>query len=65
MAGRTPAPPFNIIKLIGRFIMKELQIIQHDGTYAADSREVSEMIEKRHDHLMRDIAGYCGIHFNY
>lgn len=38
--------------------MNELTIISHDGIEAVDSREVAKMIDKRHDHLLRDIAGY-------
>lgn len=39
--------------------MKELKVINHNGTLVADSREVANMIGKRHDHLMRDIQGYA------
>lgn len=31
------------------------------GRRAIDSREVAEMVEKRHKHLLRDIAGYIKI----
>ena len=31
------------------------------GRWAIDSREVAEMVEKRHKHLLRDIAGYIKI----
>lgn len=41
--------------------MKDLQIIQHDNQLVADSRQVAEMIEKEHKHLMRDIQGYMDI----
>lgn len=41
--------------------MNELQIINHDGVLVTDSREVAQMIEKRHDHLLRDIDGYVEI----
>ena len=38
--------------------MNELTLIkQHGGAYI-DSREVAEIIDKRHDNLLRDIAGY-------
>ncbi|MCM3141705.1 ORF6C domain-containing protein [Brevibacillus sp. MER 51] len=38
--------------------MSQLQIIQENGRLLVDSREVAEMIGKRHDHLLRDIDGY-------
>lgn len=41
--------------------MNELTITNHKGTLVADSREVAEMVGKRHDHLIRDIQGYCEI----
>jgi len=41
--------------------MNNLQIINHNGTFAVDSREVAEMVEKNHAHLLRDIQGYIGI----
>ena len=39
--------------------MNELRVFNFEGVNVADSREVAEMVGKRHDHLMRDIAGYC------
>lgn len=36
-------------------------IIEQNGQKVVDSREVAEMVDKRHDHLMRDIDGYCEI----
>ncbi|MEC0271900.1 Rha family transcriptional regulator [Peribacillus frigoritolerans] len=39
----------------------EIQVIQQNGLLLVDSREVAEMIEKRHDHLLRDIDGYVTI----
>lgn len=41
--------------------MNELQIIERDGKLLVDSREVAEMVEKRHDHLVRDIKGYMKV----
>lgn len=41
--------------------MNQLQVIQRDGKFLVDSREVAVMIDKRHDHLLRDIVGYCQI----
>lgn len=38
--------------------MNELTVISQDGKLLVDSREVARMIDKRHDHLMRDIKGY-------
>lgn len=38
--------------------MKELTIREHEGINVIDSREVAEMIGKKHAHLMRDIQGY-------
>lgn len=35
-------------------------IKQENGILTTDSREVAEMIGKRHDHLIRDIKGYIG-----
>lgn len=36
----------------------DLTIINQNGKLLADSREVAEMIGKKHAHLMRDIQGY-------
>ncbi|MGG1443533.1 Rha family transcriptional regulator [Brevibacillus laterosporus] len=41
--------------------MKQLQVINQNGQLLADSREVAEMVEKRHDHLIRDIEGYVAV----
>lgn len=41
--------------------MTELTVFQHDTVDVVDSRQVAEMIGKRHDHLLRDIQGYCDI----
>lgn len=38
--------------------MKELKVLNHEGTLVVDSRDVAKMIGKRHDHLMRDIQVY-------
>ena len=38
-----------------------LNLINHNNGYYVDSREVAEMIGKRHDHLLRDISKYCEI----
>jgi Rha family phage regulatory protein len=39
--------------------MTNLTIINQNGQLLVDSREVAEMIGKRHDHLLRDIDGYA------
>ena len=39
----------------------ELKIVNQNGKLLADSREVAEMIGKRHDHLIRDIQGYIKV----
>ncbi|GHU35963.1 hypothetical protein FACS1894105_05540 [Clostridia bacterium] len=44
--------------------MNELTIIRHNGGAYIDSREVAEIIGKRHDNLLRDIAGYLRIFDN-
>lgn len=41
--------------------MNKLTVFQHDAIDVVDSRQVAEMIGKRHDHLIRDIKSYCGI----
>ena len=38
--------------------MNELQLINKNGVFYADSRQVAVMIDKRHDHLLRDIERY-------
>ena len=35
-----------------------MNLIVKGNTIYADSREVAEMVGKRHDHLIRDIEGY-------
>ena len=41
--------------------MNELKLVVENGRLVADSREVAEMIGKRHDHLVRDIDGYAEV----
>lgn len=41
--------------------MQELQIVKQNNELYVDSREVAEMVGKRHDHLIRDIRGYIEI----
>ena len=41
--------------------MYNLTIIKQNGGAFIDSREVAELIGKRHDHLLRDIDGYLRI----
>ena len=41
--------------------MTDLQVINHNGQLVVDSREVAEMVDKRHADLMRDIKNYCDI----
>lgn len=41
--------------------MNELTVISQNGKLLVDSREVAEMVDKRHDHLLRDIKGYIDI----
>ena len=41
--------------------MLDLKIIKQNGGKYIDSRQVAEAIGKRHDHLLRDIAGYLTI----
>lgn len=38
--------------------MQDLQIVEHNNELYVDSREVAEMIDKNHAHLMRDIQNY-------
>ena len=38
--------------------MNNLQVIEQTNVYTIGSREVAVMIDKRHDHLLRDIDGY-------
>ena len=41
--------------------MQALQIVEQNETHYVDSREVAEMIGKRHDNLVRDIDNYLGV----
>ena len=41
--------------------MNNLKLVVENGKLVADSREVAEMIGKRHDHLVRDIDGYVEV----
>lgn len=41
--------------------MNQLQIINYNGKFVADSREVAEMVGKEHPHLLRDIRNYAEI----
>ena len=41
--------------------MDELRVFEVNQVDVVDSREVAEMTGKRHDHLIRDIAGYIKI----
>jgi len=40
-------------------MFNRLALVQKDGNYYVDSREVAELIGKQHGHLMRDIRGYA------
>ena len=40
---------------------KNLTLINKNGALFVDSREVAEMIGKRHDHLIRDIQGHIKV----
>ena len=41
--------------------MNELKIMTVEGQLVTDSREVAEMVDKNHGHLMRDIRGYVEV----
>lgn len=41
--------------------MNELKLVVENGKLVADSREVADMVGKRHDHLVRDIDGYIEV----
>ena len=41
--------------------MKELKVLNHNGTLVVGSRDVANMIGKDHRHLMRDINSYIQI----
>ena len=44
--------------------MTNLTVINQNGTFTVDSREVAEMVDKRHDNLLRDIENYSEIILN-
>lgn len=41
--------------------MQDLQVVEQNNEFYVDSREVAEMVGKRHDHLIRDIKGYIEV----
>ena len=41
--------------------INNLKLVVDNGKLVADSREVADMIGKRHDHLVRDIDGYIEV----
>ncbi|MCM4098642.1 phage antirepressor KilAC domain-containing protein [Clostridioides difficile] len=41
--------------------MNNLQVIIKNGKFLVESRDVAELIEKKHDNLLRDIRGYKNI----
>lgn len=41
--------------------MQDLQVVEQNNEFYVDSREVAEMVGKRHDHLIRDIKGYIDV----
>ena len=41
--------------------MNNLRVFDHNGVDVVDSREVAQMVEKRHDNLLSDIRGYIKI----
>lgn len=41
--------------------MSNLEVFKFDGVDVVDSRQVAEMIGKRHDNLLRDIQNYCDV----
>ena len=45
--------------------MYDLTLIKKDGHGYIDSREVALLIGKQHNHLLRDIRGYCSIITNF
>ena len=42
-------------------LRNDLTLIKRDSKYYINSREAAEIIDKRHDHLLRDIENYIGI----
>ena len=45
----------------GSLRMKQLTIKNYNGVNVTDSKEVADMIGKRHDNLLRDIQGYIKV----
>ncbi|MCG1410894.1 Rha family transcriptional regulator [Staphylococcus epidermidis] len=41
--------------------MQDLQVVEQNNEFYVDSREVAEMVGKRHDHLIRDIKSYIEV----
>ena len=41
--------------------MNNLTVINHNGINVTDSRDIAEVVNKRHDNLVRDINGYIEI----
>ncbi|WP_236018252.1 phage antirepressor KilAC domain-containing protein [Alicyclobacillus suci] len=41
--------------------MNQFNVVQRNGRFVVDSREVARMTERRHDNLVRDIDGYVAI----
>ena len=41
--------------------MTNLKIINQNGKLLVESRQVAEMVDKEHSHLMRDIRGYVEV----
>mgnify|MGYP002673256144 CR=1 FL=1 len=39
----------------------EMNLIERNGVFYVDSRQVAEITSKRHDHLVRDIDGYIAV----
>ena len=39
----------------------DLIVLENNGVYTVDSREVARMVEKNHKDLLRDIRKYCEI----
>src|SRR5690554_4075683 len=41
--------------------MDKLTVIEHNGKFVVDSRDVAEMVDKNHKELLRDIRNYVDI----
>ena len=41
--------------------MQDLKVVEQNNEFYIDSREVAEMVGKRHDRLIRDIKGYIEV----